>query len=132
MLAQATLAGASMYLALSGTAARDALLQDTAKRVLDTKDQERLEELFKSVRAIRRRRNGVAHGIVGIDPDAPDAIVIHSLEEALLHATGASAPKCFVYRAHDLSELAHDIRKLGDTLNRFNPRIDPPSRTRPS
>src|SRR5688572_12706347 len=69
---------ASMYLSLSGTAARDAALTEA----LGQKDAERFEPIFKKVRSIRKRRNKVMHGICGIDPIAPEALIVQDLEDA--------------------------------------------------
>lgn len=122
MLAQATQTGARMYLSLSGSAARDALLEDTAKNVLPEDELKRFGELMKEVRSIRKRRNRIAHGIIGIDPDISDAIVVQDLEDAVTHAMQQSFPNCYMYKEKDLLDLGSDIRKLTNALDAFNPK----------
>jgi len=120
LISQIMVTGARMYLALSGTASKDAVLGE----MLGPEDAKRFEPLMKRVKSIRRRRNAVMHGIIGIEPEVADCIVIQDLDDAVAHSMGAPV-ECSIYKEKDFLDLIGEIKTLLGDLHAFHPGVTP-------
>lgn len=131
--------GIAMYLALSGSAAQDAVLDAVAK---DYFSQDRLD-IFHAIRKCsegpRRQRNLVVHGLWGYNQEMPDSllwlppqealkvsavvhgviaqhIVARSRGEATRETTveGINLKHVVVYRQPDFDSIFAEIRRVND------------------
>lgn len=95
----------AMYQSLASTTAKDAALSAAASAVLEGEDL----EIFNAVRALVRkgakRRNKLAHGVVGTSKEVPDALVIVPQERVVEYTL-----ELFVTQKIDLSP-GRDERK---------------------
>lgn len=67
--------GMEIYLSLRSDGPRNEVFNAIALKRLTEEWSARLTTILKDVREAARRRNAVAHGIWGVSPDHPDAII---------------------------------------------------------
>jgi hypothetical protein len=111
----------TMYLSLSGSAARDALITNMAKKYLVPEDNAEFVRLFAKVKSIRGQRNALAHGIMGVDESLPEALIVQALEDAVRYTTGGPVVAS-VYKQKDLEDLNNEIIQLIFELDAFKPK----------
>ena len=120
--------GISMYLSLKGSAAQDAALAAAAKAKLPNDLKRKFEDLLLIMRKRGKERNKIVHGLWGISPQLPDALIncqpehfIRDLIEVLTDhpKSGASASILNVYDNRDFIAIISRLYDLKDELGKF-------------
>lgn len=118
-------AGVAMYLSLSGGEARRSALEAAASNSLDDHTLEIFRLTMKSIKPVRERRNQLAHGLWGMSPDLPDALLLQSPNEDVIHydrmMKNAPSPgrKIMVYRKKDLEADLDDAEQATSAVTRL-------------
>jgi hypothetical protein len=115
---------AKSFLSLSGSTARNSMLDALAKDALTPDKLTRFNEMKKRLRAINKQRNRIVHGIWGFDAALPDALILQEVGDAMRYGIGEEPREliCYIYKEPDFNQLIYEIQMMNGSLAFFKPR----------